>query len=222
VIGDQVDGAIVVDDHDAAAGATMRVRIPALPPDRQHVLVHIPAGTANKTVLVLPGAGFGSPPGDLRIQVLVRAPAGGPRPEPPPRRPPGRAPGAPVPPGRGRPRNPAVARLTGLLLAVVILIFAALLGLGPGLLIGGIMGATSPGPAVPTCNGRVMSQTDQCEVTANGTFNVYDYSQMLAQDRHDHNVGVGVQIAAGVVCSCLLVALTVIMFLRPWRRQVPG
>jgi DnaJ-class molecular chaperone len=119
MIGDQVDGAIVVDDHDAAAGVTMRVRIPALPPDRQHVLVQIPAGTANKTVLVLPGAGFGSPPGDLRIQVLVRAPASGPRPESSPRR----------PPGRGRPRNPVVARLTGLRLAVVILLFAALLGL---------------------------------------------------------------------------------------------
>jgi hypothetical protein len=67
-----------------------------------------------------------------------------------------------------------------------------------------------------------MSKTDQCEVTANGTINVYDYGQMLAQDRHDHNIGVGFQIAAGVVCSCLLVALTVIMFLRPWRRRAPG
>jgi hypothetical protein len=212
MIGDQVDGAIAIDDHEAAAGVTVRVRIPALPPDRQHVVVRVPAGTANKAVLVLPGEGIGSPPGDLRIMVLVRAPVSAPRSAPSPPRPPGRAPGVPVPPGN--------ARVPGLGLTLVILAFVALVGLGPGLLAGGIVNATSPGPAAPTCNGRVMGQSDNCEVTSNGTVNVYDYSQMLAQDRRGHNIGVGFEIAVGVVCSCLLVVLTGMILLR--RRHRPA
>jgi hypothetical protein len=214
VVGGQVDGAIAIDDHDAVAGVTVRVRIPALPPDRQYVTVRVPAGTANKTVLLLRGVGLGSPPGDLRIQVLVRAPAGRPRPAPPPRHPPGRAPGRPV--------LSASGRLTALPLAIVILIFIALLGLGPGLLAAGIMGSSSPGPAVPTCNGRVMSRSDECEVTTNDTFNVYDYGQMLAQERRDKNIGVEYQIAVGVVCSCLLVLLTAAMFVLRRRRRLAG
>jgi hypothetical protein len=220
MIGDQVDGAIAIDAHEAEVGATMRVRIPALPPDRQYVVVRVPAGTANKTVLLLRGVGFGSPPGDLRIQVLVRAPVSSPRPEPP-RRPSAPAPGAPGPPGSGRLRKPAGARLTGLPLAIVILAFVALIGLGPGLLVGGILNATSPGPAVATCNGRTMTQSDMCEVTSNGTVNVYGYSQMLAQERRDHNIGVGIEIAAGVVCSCLLALLTGIVVRQRRRARHP-
>jgi hypothetical protein len=213
MIGDQVDGAIAIDAHEAAAGMTAAVRIPALPSDRQHVVVPVPAGTANKTVLVLPGAGAGSPPGDLRILVLVRPPVSAPRTEPPPPRPPGRAPGVPVPPGS--------ARTPSLALTLVILAFVVLLGLGPGLLVAGILGASSPGPAVPTCNGRVMGRSDLCSVMSNGTGNFYDYSQMLARERSEHNIGVGFQIGVGALCCCLLLLLTGIILLRRRRRSRP-
>jgi hypothetical protein len=201
----QVDGVIAIDGREAASGITRRVHIRALPSGRQEVLVRIPAGTKNKTVMVLPGKGPGSPPGDLRVRVRVRHPVKSPRPEPAPWRPPDR-PLEVAAPDRSRPLQPARRQLTGWPKTLTTLfIFVAFLALGPGLLAGGIISAGEPEPTVATCEGQVMDTTDQCIVTSvPGGSQTYTYDQMLARERSGHDTGPWVEIGVGAACSVLL------------------
>ena len=203
----RVDGVITIDGRQAASGITKDVHVSALPPGRQEVPVRIPAGTKNKTVILLPGKGPGSPPADLRVRIRVRHPVKGPGPEPVPWRSWDRPLEVPAT-DRSRPPRPARRQLTGWRMALAFLfMYVMLLGLGPGLLAGGIiyLESSSPEPTVATCNGQVMDYTDQCLVISTFGTQTYTYDQILAQERSAHDsVGPWIVIGLGAAMSLLL------------------